>query len=382
MKLRLWFVLLSVSLAAAALRAADVPAPAADPVEAEWAALFALTHPTPPPNMTGAENYRWYDSVCRQIGTEAFAFMERHPADPRRWRAAFLLQTRRFSPRFVLSIGDDYATAGEAAVVRDKAAEAAWEVRVAAVEQALRAATDVPPDIGEQLDFGDMWTGVLMPAYQAAQEEKKIPDWAKIDAAVTAFLARWPASDTTGLISFYVSLKKVSGETDELAVLQAFVDSPNAAARDYVTARQRFHELGKRPLEMAFTAVDGREVDLAKLRGKVVLIDFWATWCGPCKDEIPNVVANYKKYHDRGFEIVSISLDKAEDRQKLIDYTKEHDMPWPQHFDGKFWKNKYAVEYTITGVPAMFLLDQAGMLVSTDARGPKLEAELKRLLKL
>ena len=131
------------------------------------------------------------------------------------------------------------------------------------------------------------------------------------------------------------------------------------------------------------TALDGgTALTLADLRGRVVLIDFWATWCGPCKDEIPNVVANYKKYHDLGFEIVSISLDKAADRQKLIDYTKEHDMPWPQHFDGKFWKNKYAVEYTITGVPAMFLLDQSGMLVTTDARGPKLEQELKRLLKL
>lgn len=381
MNLRPWSVLLSLALAVSLYGAVPAAAPS-DPVEAEWEAVNALTHPTPPANMTKAQHYRWYDSFCQQVGGAAFAFMEKHPTDPRRWRAAMLLTRPNFRPRFVTSIGDDYDTAGEQAVVRDKAAETAWATRVEALEKAMRAATDLPPDVGEQLDFGDMWEGVLMPAYQAAMEEKKAPDWTKIDATVTAFLSRWPASDTTGLMSFYVSLKRAAGEKDELTVLQAFADSPNQAARDYVAARHRFHDLRKQPIAMAFTAVDGREVDLAKLRGKVVLIDFWATWCGPCMEEIPNVVANYKKYHDKGFEIVSISLDKAADRQKLIDYTKEHDMPWPQHFDGKFWKNKYAVEYSITGVPAMFLLDQNGMLVSTDARGPKLEAEIKRLLKL
>jgi len=119
---------------------------------------------------------------------------------------------------------------------------------------------------------------------------------------------------------------------------------------------------------------------LAKLKDKVVLVEFWSTTCGPCIAEMPTVKAAYRKLHDQGFEVVAISLDDKE--SALRRFIKEKELPWPQHFDGKFWKNKYAVEYTITGVPAMFLLDQAGMLVSTDARGPKLEQELKRLLKL
>ncbi len=153
-----------------------------------------------------------------------------------------------------------------------------------------------------------------------------------------------------------------------------------------------------KPLELAFTAADGRPVDLKSLRGKVVLIDFWATWCGPCIAELPNVKRVYEAYHAKGFEVIGISLengrllpaDTAEQtaaklaaaRQVLTDFTAKEKMPWPQHFDGKYWKNEFAVQFGIGAIPAMFLLDQEGRVVSTNARGPMLEQEVKRLLKL
>jgi thiol-disulfide isomerase/thioredoxin len=157
-------------------------------------------------------------------------------------------------------------------------------------------------------------------------------------------------------------------------------------------------ETGK-PMDLKFTAVDGREVDLAKLRGKVVLIDFWATWCGPCIAELPNVKKVYAAYQDKGFEVIGISLENANlkpddtpeqtaakhaaARKKLMDFTAANHVPWPQHYDGKYWNNEISRgRFNINAVPATFLLDQNGVVAVVNVRGPQLETEVRRLLKL
>jgi thiol-disulfide isomerase/thioredoxin len=121
-----------------------------------------------------------------------------------------------------------------------------------------------------------------------------------------------------------------------------------------------------KPLDLKFTSVSGKAVDISTLRGKVVLVDFWATWCPPCRGEVPNVVATYKKYHDKGFEIIGISLDQ--DKNALLAFTKEHDMTWPQYFDGQGWDNKISGGFGITAIPAMWLVGKDGKLITTDAR--------------
>ena len=98
----------------------------------------------------------------------------------------------------------------------------------------------------------------------------------------------------------------------------------------------------------------------------MVLVDFWATWCPPCREEVPSVVAAFKKYHDKGFEVVGISLDQ--DKDALLAFTKAKGMVWPQYFDGKGWDNEISSRFGINSIPAMWLLDKKGMLVSTDAR--------------
>lgn len=130
-------------------------------------------------------------------------------------------------------------------------------------------------------------------------------------------------------------------------------------------------------MEIAFTGLKGEEVDLAKMEDKVVLVDFWATWCGPCIAELPNVLAAYEKYHDKGFAIVGISLD--DDKSKLESFIEERSMPWPQHFDGKGWENELAQEFGITSIPATFLV-QNGEIVAANLRGPALEEEVAKLL--
>ncbi len=122
----------------------------------------------------------------------------------------------------------------------------------------------------------------------------------------------------------------------------------------------------------------GAPLSISGLKGKVVLVDFWATWCGPCVAELPNVLAAYAKYHGKGFEIVGISLDQSEDALK--NFLKAKAMTWPQYFDGQGWESKLGKQYGVTSIPATYLLDRDGNIVAKGLRGPALEAELARLL--
>jgi len=96
----------------------------------------------------------------------------------------------------------------------------------------------------------------------------------------------------------------------------------------------------------------------------VVIIDFWASWCAPCMEAVPDVVALYKKLHGKGLEIVGISLD--EDKGAMEGVTQSSGMVWPQYFDGKGWENKISTRYGITDIPQMWLVDRKGMVVDTD----------------
>lgn len=122
----------------------------------------------------------------------------------------------------------------------------------------------------------------------------------------------------------------------------------------------------------------GAPLDLESYRGKVVLIDFWATWCQPCLVELPHVLRAYQEHHADGFEIIGISLDS--ERARLERFIEAQGMPWQQYFDGAGWENKLAADYGVRSIPATFLLDQNGDLVARDLRGPDLERAVARLL--
>jgi len=117
--------------------------------------------------------------------------------------------------------------------------------------------------------------------------------------------------------------------------------------------------------------VMGKPLSVADYKGKVVLIDFWATWCGPCKAELPNVLKTYGKYHSKGFEIIGISLD--DDKSKLTTFTAQNKMTWQQFFDGQGWKNKLAVKYGVEAIPMTYLLGGDGKIIGKNLRGDELE---------
>jgi thiol-disulfide isomerase/thioredoxin len=136
--------------------------------------------------------------------------------------------------------------------------------------------------------------------------------------------------------------------------------------------------IGQPPLPFNVKSTEGRSLSPAAFKGKVLLIDFWATWCGPCVAEMPNVIEVYKKYNPKGFEIVGISLDQS--REKLNQYVKANKMPWPQYYDGKYWNNDIAVQYGIKSIPATILVDRAGKIRYKSLRGKQLENAVAQLV--
>ena len=117
--------------------------------------------------------------------------------------------------------------------------------------------------------------------------------------------------------------------------------------------------------------LNGKPVSLADYRGKLVLLDFWATWCGPCITELPNIKEVYENYHDKGFEIIGISLDT--DEAALRTFIKENQLPWRQVFDGERWETPLAQQYGVRSIPAQFLIDREGTVISVTARGKRLK---------
>ncbi|MCX8035812.1 MAG: TlpA family protein disulfide reductase [Candidatus Sumerlaeia bacterium] len=124
--------------------------------------------------------------------------------------------------------------------------------------------------------------------------------------------------------------------------------------------------------------LDGKPIRIADYKDKVVLVDFWAAWCGPCMAEAPNVVKAYEKYHPKGFEIIGISLDDSKD--KMLAAMKEKGMTWRQYFDGLGWKSKVGTRYGIHAIPATYLVGPDGKILANNVRGKRLEEELEKAL--
>lgn len=144
--------------------------------------------------------------------------------------------------------------------------------------------------------------------------------------------------------------------------------------------RMRGIQIGDPAPEITLNSTEDKPVSLSSLRGKIVLIDFWASWCGPCRQENPNVVRVYNKFKDKGFEIFSVSLDR--DKMAWVKAIEKDGLVWPNHVsDLKYWQSAAAQTYGVNGIPATFLLDKDGKVIAKNLRGEALERKLEEVLK-
>jgi thiol-disulfide isomerase/thioredoxin len=136
--------------------------------------------------------------------------------------------------------------------------------------------------------------------------------------------------------------------------------------------------VGRPAPDFTQTDIKGKPVALSSFKGQYVLVDFWASWCGPCREENPNVLKSYRAYHSKGFTVLGVSLD--DEKSPWIGAVRKDDLPWMQVSDLKGWKNSAAVLYDIEGIPMNYLLDKNGIIVAKGLRGDELEQKLAELL--
>jgi peroxiredoxin len=148
---------------------------------------------------------------------------------------------------------------------------------------------------------------------------------------------------------------------------------------EMMVSRTQAIKVGAEAPELILPMPNDKDLPLSALRGKVVLIDFWASWCGPCRKELPNVKRCYEKYKSKGFEILGVSLDK--NRDEWIEAISKEGLTWPQVSDLKFWQSEAVQIYAVQSIPYTVLIDKNGIIIATDLRGAELDKKLAEVLK-
>ena len=228
--------------------------------------------------------------------------------------------------------------------------------------------------------------------YQAAMkinntseaEKAKIDYQALLDNSLV-FVKNFVKERPKSVVSAYICEEQLAAQINE-DELEAIVKKfpPEISTSEYVIKlKARIEEQKKIAVgilapDFTMNDPDGKPIQLSSLRGKIVLLDFWASWCMPCRQENPNVVKLYQQYHPKGFEILGVSLDRA--KEKWVKGIQEDNLNWIHVSDLKFWQNAAARLYAVTNIPQSFLIDKDGKIIAKGLRGEQLEKKLAELI--
>ena len=201
---------------------------------------------------------------------------------------------------------------------------------------------------------------------------------------VQAFVKAAP-KDGRGAMLLHAVARMEQNEAERAKIMRQIIENyPDSDAGKMAKGALRQAEGVGKPFELSFTdAIGGKTISMADLKGKVVVVDFWATWCGPCVAEMPKMKQLYAEYKDKGVEFIGVSLDAPEDQgglKKLKDFVAEKQITWPQYYQGNAWQSEFSRSWGITSIPAVFVIDAEGKLHSTKARG-QLATLIPELLK-
>jgi thiol-disulfide isomerase/thioredoxin len=321
-----------------------------------------------PPHLDPRHEH-WMKQANQLLREAGLDFVRKYPRDPRRWD--WLVATTNYAVR-----PDEIDLSADV--------RAAWQAKYRELKSEMLNARDASDSQRLQVFVSDiLWETVKY------REQGDLQRW---QTEILELAEKFPdvalEGDEVKLAAGFV-LRMTQRARPDLAA--AFIErlskSRDTSLRNLGSSFDFLEQSKASSVEFRFTAIDGSVVDLAALRGKVVLIEFWgASWCGVCREELPILKTIYQKYRGQGFEIVGITIERGTDKLGYVrNYLRQNQIEWPQYFDGLGIKSPIAQRFGIISVPQYFLLSPDGKIVWDRKSGggvSKLDQEVRRQLKL